>query len=249
MKRLSGHLVKICLALLLGGCVFLSVDDINITPERLAQIKTIAVILPSEIRGYNFKNMSPASGDQYWGSFGGLANEPRFVTEQKITYALEKQNLSIESTLAENVAAELSRLGFLTSVEKGPWKLEKLVFSDKNRPFQSYKINHAEIQSNADAVMVITPTVAGFIAPENHASYAPTLYTVVILLDETRQNILYRGYHGSGELKVGRGWNISPPITTFANFDEVMANPERAATSLNDAAIAIAESIARDFAF
>lgn len=249
MTRISRLLVKIYLTLLLSGCVFLSVDDINITPESLAQIKTIAVIKPSEIRGYNFKNMGTASGDQYPGSYGGLANEPRFVTEQKITYALDKQKLSIESTLAENVAANLSKLGFVTSMEEGPWKLEKLLFSDKNRPFQSYKINYENIQSDADAVMIISPTVAGFIAPESYADYAPTIYTVVILLDETRQNLLYRGYHGSGEVPVGRGWNISPPSVTFASFKEVIANPDRAATSLNDAAIAIAESIARDFTY
>jgi len=249
MTRISRHLVKICLTLLLSGCIFMGVDDINITPENLAQIKTIAVIKPPKIRGYNFKNMGAARGDQYLGSYGGLANEPRLVAEQKITYALEKQKLSIESTLAENVVANLSKLGFAAKIEEGPWKLEKLIFSDKYRPFQSYKIDYENIQSDADVVMIISPTVAGFIAPQSYAGYAPTLYTVVILLDKTRQNLLYRGYHGSGEMPARKGWNISPPSMKFASFKEVMASPDRAATSLNDAAIAIAESIARDFAY
>jgi hypothetical protein len=121
-------------------------------------------------------------------------------------------------------------------VEDGPWE----------EADGKFKLSFDKIQSNADAVLVISPTIIGFVATGVTSDYLPTITAVVTLLGKDRKEQLYRGFHASGWQPKADGWRNSMAKTTFANFDALMADPTRTAASLSEAATAVTSTVSND---
>ncbi len=212
------------------------VPKIDAKGGSLAKIRTIDVIRPRELHGYQV--MYFGNPGVVFGLVGGLAAAADQVSKtERLSKELNKQGVSITSELADDVSADLNKMGYVAKVENGPWERHQ---------DGKYELAFDKIKSDADAVLVLTPTIVGFVAPSSLSDYLPTITTVATLVGKDRTEQLYRGYHASGwEPKAG-GWKDTPAKKTFPNFDALMANPRACVASLNDAAAAIADSVTSD---
>ena len=113
-------------------------------------------------------------------------------------------------------------------------------------PDGRFKLPFEKINSTADAVLIISPTVIGFIATGVTSDYLPTITVVATLVGKDRKEQLYRGFHSSGWAPKADGWKVSRPRSTYANFDALMADPKASAAALTEAGDAIAESVSGD---
>jgi hypothetical protein len=222
-------------AALLAGCAS-PVPKIDAAPSAIASVKTIAVIRSPEPKTYTVMNFGHPG--MAFGAIGGLiAAADQQNKQERLTKAMKEKNATPTSgVLADSIATQLSRKGFDAKVEEAPWQ-EK----DGN-----YRLDFAQIHSDADAVLVVAPTIVGFIATSALSDYTPTVTAVVTLLGKARQEQVYRGYHGTGWAPKQEGWKMRPAKAGFANFDQLMADPARTAGVLGEAAAQIGESVAQD---
>lgn len=217
------------------GCAA-PVPRIDASPGAIANVKTIAVIRSPEPKTYTVMNFGHPG--MAFGLIGGLvAAADQNSRQERLTQAVkEKSPIPTSGTLADSIATRLARQGFEAKVEDGPWEE-----SDGR-----YKLDFEKINSSADTVLVVTPTIVGFIATGVTSDYFPTVTAVVTLLGKDRKEQLYRGFHAAGWGPAADGWRHTSPKVTFPNFDALMADPAKAAGALSDAASEVAETVAQD---
>lgn len=222
-------------ASILAGCAG-PVPKIDSSPAALAKIKTIAVIRPPEPKTYTVMNFGHPG--MAFGLIGGLIAGGDISSKQDKLTAVVKQQTSSKTSaiLAENIATQLTKVGFQAKVEDGPWEE-----SDGK-----FKLDFEKISSSADTVLVLTPTIVGFIATGATSDYLPTITASVILLGQDRKEQLYRGFHACGWHPKADGWRYSSTSIAFANFDALMADPKKTADSLSSAASAVAATVVED---
>ena len=227
-------LVTIVSFCLIAGCAGPVPKRIDISPALLSNITSVTIVEPPEIKTYAVINLGHPG--RALGLFGGLfAQADKQEMEAKLTEVLRRQNISIPSALVESVAADLADAGFKTRIERGLWELKS------NR----YVLPNEKLPVDVDAVLVITPAIVGFVAKGATTDYLPTILSMVTLSDKSR-TVIYRGFHATGYEPEEGGWKHTPAKITFTNFAALMASPESTARSLNEAATAIAATIATD---
>jgi hypothetical protein len=100
--------------------------------------------------------------------------------------------------------------------------------------------------TSADAVLVLSPMLVGFVATGMTSDYLPTVRLTAILLGKDRKDPLYRGYHAAGWAPSQAGWKTAPARKTFSNFDALMADPAATADALRASGDSVAESVVED---
>jgi hypothetical protein len=228
--------------LFLTGCG--SVPKIDIEPHTLAQIRTITVINPPEIKGY-----------AYWSEdtpvfFGGLALANQGDQKKRLTEAILAQgHPTVIEALIHNTVSRLQQLGFTVNVENASWE---------KKDNSNYVLEFEKIRSRSDASLVIYPRVAGFVEPACTASsvsdcpgFVPTILVMADLVDRDKKTLLYRGFHRTGllakrprMLSSYKGWRETPYTVNFENFDALLSNPKATTQALIDATSGIAATIA-----
>ena len=232
MKYQATFLVSVLFVSLLSACA--GPASIDLAPDTLSQIRTISVIRSPEPKTYTIMTIHHAAAFAF-GVLGGIGQALDQSSKQdKLSNAFKKQGTSIASNLAQKVSDKLNQIGYKSKVEDAPWK----------EVDGKYLLAFEEIQSDADAILIISPTIIGFVAINSMSDYLPTITSVVTLLGKNRKKILYKGFHASGWLPNSDGWKHTLPKSTFANFDEIMADTKASATSLENAASDIASTIA-----
>jgi len=222
------------------GCA--SVPRIDSPPGALASVKTVAVIRSPEPKTYTVWDMANPLGFLF-GPIGSLvAAADRISKQDTLTQAIKEKNKTPTSgILAQSIATQLTHGGFDAKVEEGPWE-----WKEDN---ETFSLEFEKIASSADAVLVVTPTIVGFIFRRDDffriGDYLPTITVVATLLGKDRE-VLYRGYHAVGWKPGVEGWRHSPPKVTFSDFDALMADPEKTAAALSGAASEIAITVAED---
>lgn len=173
-----------------------------------------------------------------FGLIGGLvAAADQNSKQERLTQAVkEKSPILTSGILADSIATQLRRRGFEAKVEEAPWEE-----SDGR-----FRLDFEKITSSADTLLVVTPTIVGFITTGTTSDYLPTVTAVVTLLGKDRKEQLYRGFHAAGWEPKANGWRHTAPKVTFANFDALMADPTKTAGALNVAASEVAETVAED---
>jgi hypothetical protein len=222
------------LTVLLAACAG-PVPKIDSSPATLSAIKSIVVVRSPEPKTYTVLNFGHPG--MYFGAIGGvIAAVDQNGKQDRLSVALKANGLSVTAALAERVAAQLSQAGYQVKVEDGPWE----------EADGKAKLVLAKVHSDADGLLLISPTIVGFVATGAAGDYLPTITAVVTLLGKDRKVQIYRGYHASGWQPKAEGWKTSSAKTTFTNFDALMADPARTGASLTEAAAAIATTVASD---
>jgi hypothetical protein len=220
----------------LVGCAS-PVPKVDVTPQQLATVSTITIYRLPEFKEYTVLNIGHAAGG--FGLIGGLiAAADQQSKQSRLSAALNERGFTLASHLPEQVAQQLNKRGYKTEIKDGPW--EKI--DDKG-----YKVNVEKIQDSTDAVLVLVPTIVGFVSPQFSTQYLPTITVSATLLGPDRKTPLYRGYHAAGWQPKAEGWrNADPPAKTFGNFEELMADLSITATALQGACQGVAKTIAED---
>lgn len=223
-------------AVVLSGCAT-SVPKIDVVPGALAPVATITVVRPPEPKKYAVINFGHPG--MAFGAIGGLiAAGDEASKQERLSQGIRQDSPTIvSSTLVDELAQMLRRKGFQVDVEDGAW-----VPLDSER--LEFKVER--VRSTADAVLVVNPTIVGFIATGITADYEPTVAAVVSLLGKDRKTELYRGYHLAGWEGRGDQWRRSPARTSFPNFDAMAQSPHAAAMGLRSAAADVAKTVGED---
>jgi len=212
---------------------------IDLAPHALTTTKTITIIRAPEPKLYTVANFG--HGGMAFGLIGGMIAAGDQASKQEQLSRLYKNNgVSVCSELSQKVADRLNGLGFSAKVEDAPWE------EADGKHVLAFK----KIESDADAVLVISPTIVGFVATglvggyDN--DYLPTIATVVTVLGKDREKPIYRGYHVTGWQLKSEAWRYTPPSNRFRNFEALYTNPRASSRSLIEAASKVANSIGRD---
>lgn len=205
-------------------------------PARLADVRTIAVIRSFEPRTYVVVDPDaphvPSGRDPLAGA--GDQGTPS-AEEEKFTQSLKHGNAPISAILADDLAAQLTGLGYTARVEDGPWEIT-----------DDYStLDFDKIKSSADAVLVVKPTITGFVASPD-GRYQPTLVAIVTILGRDRNEVLYRGFHACGWQPMGDGWRRSGIQPLLESYAAMVAQPQKAAAGLAGAASGVAMTVADD---
>lgn len=212
---------------------------IETSPTALANIKTIAVIRPPEPELYTVVNFGHAGMSAVAGVLGGAAaGGMQGNMMAQVTQNLKRQDPSlISQALPETIARELNKRGYEARIEDGPWERQE---------GGAFQLQWDKIDSSADGVLVVIPTIVGFVAKGLTADYVPTVIAGVTLVGKNRNEKLYRGFHASGWIPSGDGWQRSEPKITFSNLDSILADQQKAAASLRAGATNVAITVAED---
>jgi hypothetical protein len=274
-KMISRYIVCLfVMPFLMAGCASLqSVPEMEMAPDALNNVKTIALMPSPEPEVYFYgiviKNENIIFGltSVLTGSIGaaalswGLENN-RLAKQWEIDQILQK-NVATPFTviLSEGIASELQARGFDGRIEQGPWQMGENGLN---------VIQFDDIESEADAVLVIGHETIGFIDDSstkvmkirNRPGIPPTVIRTkavrpvimvnVSLLGRDRKTVLYRGFHAAGwrpvtpNRKIIKGWRFSPAQDSFEDFDALKADPAKMVSALRNAANEIVTSIVND---
>jgi hypothetical protein len=228
-------LTPIFLALILtAGCA--SLNRIELAQDGLAGIRAIDVVVPPEPEAYSVA-MENHPGNSVGGAIGAvIVIADQSAKEDRLKQALQAQRISVTGTMANALVQRLKSAGYRVRLVEGQWDRQSLPVS----------VNVAAVNSDADALLVITPRTVGFIAGSAFAPYEPTVTAEVILLARDRKDVLYRGLHSAGRRPVIGEWRNVPARRTFADADNLVGNPAATASALSDAGTDVAQSVADD---
>jgi len=226
--------LAVAAAVLVSACAG-PVPQIAASSSQLQGTRTVAVVRPPEPRTYTVMNFGHPG--MAFGLIGGLVASSDMATKQdRLTTAFKADHAAVCGHLAEEVAAKLAAAGYEARVIDAPWAEVE----------GRYQLPFDKIEADADAVVVLSPTIIGFIATGITSDYLPTLTTVVTMLGKDRKAQMYRGFHAYGWTPKADGWRSTAPKTTFANFDALMGDTSASLRALDAGGTAIAESIAAD---
>ena len=233
MKRMGAYVALVATTLLVG-CVG-PVAKIDAVPERLAAVKSIAVVRVPEPKTYTVWNMGHPG--MAFGLVGGLiAAADQSNKQDTLSKAYQQQGTAVNQTLISKVSARLKEEGYEVTEQDGPW-VEK---------DNAYTLPFDKIETHADAVLVVSPTIVGFVSPPQEGSYLPTITSVVTLLGPDRTKPLYRGYHAAGWVPKQEGWHQTEAKTKYPDFAALMNDTLASAHALEISAADIASSVTKD---
>jgi hypothetical protein len=231
MKKITAALA--CCVVLLMGCST-PVPVVPAAKAKLQDIKSITLIAPREPWSYSVMKFADPGL-----AFQTLDIEVKVRESQaqqvQLTEMIKRHNFSFSSEITTQLADSLRHAGFRVTLQDGPWAQQN----------QGFALKFADIQSNTDAVMVIAPTVLGFVSPRDSSAFVPTVTAIVTLLNKDKTQTLYKGYLTVGWKPLEDGWDFAAATQTFPSFDAVLSNPGRAVASLKDASASVAHRAVR----
>ena len=225
-------------ALFLSACAS-PVAKIDLTKGSMSQVKTIAVMVAPEPTEYTVLNLG--HGGMGFGLIGGLiAAADQSDKQKKLTAKYNAEGVSLTTALATQISSALNNAGYNARVEKGNW----VAANNQNT------LAFDKIQSDADAVLVVSPTILGFVAAGlavRNNDYLPTISVVTNLIKQGSASApMYRGFHMTGWELRQVGWRYTPPKQQFADFAALHDGSKNSSKSLNEAAAMIAATVAAD---
>jgi hypothetical protein len=225
-----------CIALLVGCST--PISKVDKSKNAMEGIKSITLIAPREPWSYTVMNFADPGF-----VFKTMDIEVKVSESQKqqvqLTDMLKRHSFSFSAELSTRIAENLRRSGYQVTLQDGPWVQVN----------QGYSLKYADIQSNTDAVLVIAPTVLGFVSPRDAKAYAPTITTVVTLLNKDKTRKLYQGYLATGWKPLDAGWDYAHTTQTFPTFDDVLSEPSKTLAALKEASASIANLATRNISY
>lgn len=235
MQQVLKLIFTLSILALITGCAG-PVPRIDSPAGAMSQVRTITVIRSPEPQTYAVVNFGhPGIA---FGLIGGIvAAADQHNKQERLTQAIKLQGApKATHMLADNIAQRLAQRGFEVSVEDGPWE----------EADGKFKLDFEKITATTDTVLVIMPTIVGFIATGATSDYLPTITAIATLLGKDREKPIYRGFHAAGWQPKSDGWRYSSPSITFGNFEGLMRDPAATAAALNHAAAEVAATVAED---
>jgi hypothetical protein len=229
--RLAGIVAALALT---AGCA--SMTRTELAQNGLAGIRAVDVVMPPEPEAYQV-TMAAHPGAAVGGAIGAvIIIADQSAKTDRVKRALEGHPISITRTMASVLVQRLKAAGYRVRQVEAPWVPQSLPPS----------VNVAEIESDADALLVIAPRTVGFVAASALSPYEPTVMAEVTLLGRDHKAVLYHGLHAAGINPAAGDWRTVPARRSFADVDGLVANPAATASALTEAGTDVARAIADD---
>jgi hypothetical protein len=226
-------LAALCLSLL-AACAG-GPQNVSYAPDAQAGIKTVAIVVPPEPRKYAVVNRGHPG--LVLGLLGGMIVAAEQDRKETAFYqAMQFQKFSVKAMLAAGLQKKLAAAGYRAKVVDAPWE-------EKDG---RYVLHPDKVVTDADAILVIVPTSAGFVSSGPTGDYVPAMTAVARLIDRDRKTDLYRGFHAAGLQPRADGWRYTPAKRGFSDFEELMAHPGESAAALGEIVDAVSDSVAQD---
>lgn len=228
---------------------------IDVSPQVLTKLKTVAVIRPVEPKRYVLMRGLITGGSQldllYWPVIPLIALDLR-SKQATFDSMLKAKKASVTGRLTDTLSAKLSGNSYAVTLHDGTVKVDG----------SQLEINFSGTAPSFDALLVISKIEIGYFAPAATADYRPMIATVATLLGRDGKTVLYRGFHTTGVPPYSDGsydstamvrlhtskWRSSRTTRTFPDFDTLMRDEAATVNALLDAADTVADSIASDLA-
>jgi hypothetical protein len=206
---------------LMAGCA--SLNRIELAQDALAGIRTIDVVVPPEPNAYSV-TIENHPGTAVGGAIGAvIVIADQSSKEDRLKLALRAQHISVTGAMANVLTQRLTSAGYRVRLVEAQWDRQSLPVS----------VNVAAVNSDADALLVITPRAVGFIAGGALVPYEPTVTAEATLLGRDRKEVRYRGLHSAGHRPFVGEWRNVPARRTFENVDNLVENPAATASALD----------------
>jgi len=229
--RLTGIVVAMTLT---AGCA--SMTRVELAQDRLASIRSVDLVMPPEPETYGV-SMTAHPGAAVGGAVGAvIIMADQSAKTDRVKHALEGQRISITSTMANLLVQRLKATGYRVRQIEASWDTQSLPRS----------VNVAAVESDADALLVVTPRGVGFIAETAISPYEPTVMAEATLLGRDHKAVLYHGLHAAGHGPSTGQWRKVPARRSFADIEGLVANPAATASALTEAGTDVARAIADD---
>lgn len=200
--------------------------------HALDEVKNITVIAPREPWTYSVMSFSDLGF--LLGPVEISVNDSK-EKQTLLTEMLKRKNFKFASELTTQMTDRLTQAGYQVTVQEGSW----VQVND------GYRLIFGDIQTRSDAVLVIAPTLMGFVSPPGTQAYLPTVTARVTLLNKDKTLALYQGFFATGWSPANSLWTFAPATQSFSSFDDVLVSPERAVNSLKQASAVIADLAAK----
>lgn len=234
-RRSATRRVALLLAvtLALAGCAGLK--PIEPQPGQLQAIRSIAVATVPEAPPLAVRNLKhPAFA---LGAIGGAIVEADWADKQaRLAQRMQPLSPAPAAQFGEEVVAHLQRLGYEVRPATQPWQPKA-----QERP----GFSPAALAGGADALLVLEPRVAGFVAAPGH-DYLPTLHADVRLYGRAGAAPLLQATYATGWAPDQQLKATATRGREFGNFEALTADPDATAQSLQQAARLLAERVAQD---
>jgi hypothetical protein len=227
------------LLLALAGCASAPKQALDKTAAQ--SIRTIAVVEarePSKYVTWNFGHPG-----MMFGAIGGaIAGASMEDNATKFTNKLRARQFEVSKRLSDKTAAKLAASGY------------RVVRVPDVREIKNDMIilDYKKIDTEADAILNVTPTMVGYISTHGFNDYIPALGVYVELVDsgngKHEVSRLYQDRFMFGWEPSAGGWTHvpSPANFSYANFDDLMNRSDAAAAGLLAGAELIADKLASD---
>ncbi len=223
------------LSLTLSACLNLKKQILQNTDA--IKIETIAVINPQEPDKYIVKNFGHVGA-----AFGAVGNTIKQQSQSEMSAYLantiKNNDFSFSRQLSDNIIFKLQAKGYKA-------------FSIKNPEFENNKstFDYSKIITDADAIILMETTTAGYISTTGLNDYIPAITIIVEMVKNSNKKILYREYFVFGwKPSIGEWIHIpSPVFYNFSNFDEMTKNDKRVISGLSEGINAITSRLIKDF--
>lgn len=234
LQRLKPMLAA-AVCMLLAACATPPVPRLEASPQAMAKVKTIAVIRVPEPKAYAVLNFGHPG--MAFGLIGGMvAAADQSSKEGRLSQALKDAGFAFNDPFVNEIAGELAKAGFESCIEETSWEERD----------GKHWVQFNQIRSEADAVLVVTPTIIGFVATDARSDYQTTVTVVATLLGRDRNEVVHRGFYASGWIPKAQGWRYASSSKAFANFDQLVSDPKQTGESLRAAGASIAKTLASD---
>jgi hypothetical protein len=208
---------------------------VELAQDGIASLHSIDVVMPPEPPDYTVA-MENHPGAAVGGVIGGIIwGADQSAKTNRVKLALQGQHIAVSRTMADALIQRLRATGYRVRLVEAP--LDRQVVSS---------VNVAAVASDADALLVVAPRTIGFVTANAFAAYEPTVTAEVTLLGRDRTTVLYRGLHSAGRKPALGEWRNVSTGRTFADVDNLVANPGTTAAALTEAGTAVAQAIADD---
>ncbi|KQW51474.1 MULTISPECIES: hypothetical protein [unclassified Roseateles] len=221
-------------AAVLTGCA--GIKTIEPKAEQLQAIRSIAVAttpepVPLEVR--NLKHPGFA-----FGAIGGAIVAADWNDKQaRLAQAMQPLAPAPATQFGQQVVEHLKRLGYEVRPAAGPWQPQA-----QDKP----GFDPVAAGSGADALLVLAPRIAGFVAAPGH-DYLPTLHADVRLYGRAGGTPLLQATYATGWAPEQQQLKATATRgREFGNFETLMSDPAATAESLQRAASLLAERVAQD---
>src|SRR4051812_44318972 len=174
---------SLLVVVLLAGCAS-APETVPLDASARASIRTIAIVQPPEPRTYSVVNMgNPALAFALVGGIFVAADQDQ--KQAKLYRAMQFEKFSVKTVLAGTLESRLRAAGYETKVVEGAWE---------EREGRRYL--RSDLSSlGADAILVVVPLTAGFVAAGPTSDYVPSLTVLARILTPDGHNELYRAFH------------------------------------------------------